>query len=143
MLAGELGALTHERGPAGRAPGRRTPGPTEPAAVDSSAKRTLVKSAPELWQIADDPARLEAWMGSLIGSAEPVGVEVISRDAGRRLICRSVDSPRALLELELIERGLGTSVCVCARGERPLAGGMLEAVIDELGALERRPFSGG
>ena len=38
-----------------------------PAHMESKTKRTLVKSAPELWELADDLARMEAWMGGLIG----------------------------------------------------------------------------
>jgi len=33
------------------------------------ATRTLMKSAPELWELADDLARMEAWMAGLVGAA--------------------------------------------------------------------------
>ena len=38
--------------------------------MESQAKRTLVKSAPELWELADDLMRMEAWMAGLVGHAE-------------------------------------------------------------------------
>jgi len=123
----------------------RTPGPME-----AKAKRTVVKSSPELWALADDPARMQAWMADLIGAAEPVAVEVIDRDPGRALAWRCSrggaaegDDPR--LVLELAESGFGTSVSITALDTDPdptaaLAG--LERLLDELGSPERRPFSG-
>lgn len=111
--------------------------------MESRAKRTLVKSAPELWELADDPTRLETWMGRLLGSTEPVGVEVVSRESGRRLAWRSAGWPPVELELSLIERGLGTAVRVRASGEQALDETALERLIDELNTLEKRPFSAG
>ena len=40
-------------------------------------KRTLVKSAPELWELADDLARMEAWMAGVEAKLEAL------REVGR------------------------------------------------------------
>ena len=58
------------------------------ALMESKAKRTLVKSAPELWELADDPARMQSWMSDLVGGG-PVLVEVTDRDPERVLAWRS------------------------------------------------------
>src|SRR5215207_11516877 len=60
-----------------------------PAAMESKAKRTLVKSAPELWELADDVSRLEAWMAGLVGTQRPVPVDVTRREPGRVLVWRT------------------------------------------------------
>ena len=57
------------------------------ALMESKAKRTLVKSAPELWELADDPARMQSWMSDLVGGG-PVLVEVTDRDPERILAWR-------------------------------------------------------
>src|SRR5919106_337910 len=49
-----------------------------PAGMESKAKRTLVKSAPELWELASDLTRMEAWMAGIIGAREAIAVEAIA-----------------------------------------------------------------
>ena len=112
--------------------------------MESTAKRTLVKSAPELWELADDLARLEAWTAGLIGSSHPVAIEVTDRDPERILAWRAIDQAgeRARIAIELAEGGgFGTSVSVTAQHSRDDVDGALEHVLDELGGAERRPFS--
>jgi hypothetical protein len=115
--------------------------------MESKTKRTLVKSAPELWELADDQARMEVWMGGLIGARTPIAVEVVDRDPGRVLAWRSAE-PRAhaRIALELAESGFGTAVAITAQHSRPDPGdaiAALEGLLDELGSPERRPFVAG
>ena len=86
-------------------------GGRKPAEMESKAKRTLVKSAPELWELADDLARMEAWMGGLLGSAQPVRIEVTDRKPERVLAWRDADpASGGRIAIELAESGFGTSV---------------------------------
>ena len=114
--------------------------------MEIKAKRTLVKSAPELWELADDLARLEAWMGGFVGAGTPVAVEVTERVPERRLGWRSSPAQGAAeIKVALAESGFGTSVEISARhgGGSPAAGVALEKVLDELGSPERKPFGAG
>jgi len=116
--------------------------------VESKAKRTLVKSAPELWELADDIARMESWMAGLVGSPAPVAVEVTDRDPQRILAWRANGSSgeRGRIAIELAERGFGTAVQITAQhatSDPASAGAALEQLLDELGSPERRPFSRG
>ena len=88
--------------------------------MESKAKRTLVKSAPELWELADDLERMEAWMGGLVGAQCPVSVEITDRDPERVLAWRANgdSGARAWIAIELAEGG-------------------------GFGTAERRPFSRG
>ena len=112
--------------------------------MESKAKRTLVKSAPELWELADDAARMESWMGGLTGATRPISVEVTDREPERILAWRSAEpGAHARIAIELIESGFGTSVRITAQHARPDPGeaiAALEDLLDELGSPERRPF---
>lgn len=114
--------------------------------MESKAKRTLVKSAPELWELADDLPRLEAWMAGLVGT--PVPVDVTRREPGRILAWRSTarGAGGTRIAMELAEKGFGTSVSITAQHSRPdpnEADAALEQLLDELGSPERRPFERG
>lgn len=111
--------------------------------MKSHAKRTLVKSPPELWDLADDVPRMEAWMAELVGTPEPVPVDVTCREPERTLAWRRADGD-AQIALELTEKGFGTSVSITAEHTRPGADdaeAALEQLLDELGSPERRPFA--
>lgn len=112
--------------------------------METKANRTLVKSAPELWELADDITRLESWMAGVTGGEAPTAVEVTVRELERVLTWRSASSPPARIELELTEKGFGTSVEITAEhdGEPGGTEAALERLLDELGSPERRPFSG-
>jgi hypothetical protein len=115
--------------------------------MEAKAKRTLVKSAPELWELADDPSRMEAWMSGLLGSAQPLTVEVTAREPERILAWRCA-KPQAYgrIAIELADSGFGTAVEITAQHSRPdpaEAIAALEELLDELGSPERRPFGGG
>ena len=114
--------------------------------MEIKAKRTLVKSVPELWELADDLARLEAWMGGLVGSDAPVPVEVTARVPERYLTCRSSTvSAGAQIRVGLAESGFGTAVEITARDHAasPAANATLERLLDELGSPDRKPFTAG
>jgi hypothetical protein len=116
--------------------------------METKAKRTLVKSAPELWELADDLARMESWMAGVVGASRSVSVEVTERQPERMLVWRTrgVEPGRARIALELAADGWGTSVSIVAQHSRPDAGDIddvLEQLLDELGSPERRPFTRG
>lgn len=114
--------------------------------MEAKAKRTLVKSAPELWQLANDRERMSQWMAGLLGHDASVAVEVTNREPERVLAWQPVPpGPRARIELELAEKGFGTSVeitALCPDHSPEPADSMLEGLLDELGSPERRPFVG-
>ena len=114
--------------------------------MEVTAKRTLVRSAPELWDLADDVTRMEAWMAGLVGRARPLAVEVTRREPQRALAWRST-TPGAggAIGIELAESGFGTSVRITAEQERrePAAAiAALEELLDELGSPDRRRLGG-
>lgn len=112
------------------------------AAMAVQAHRTLVKSPPELWELVDDPELMERWCAALLGARDPVRITVTLREAGDRLAWRSIEPGRmAALELSLVEKGFGTKVAISAASERGLPEDMLEALLDELGSPQRRPFT--
>ena len=127
-----------------RAP-RQESGPRARTAgvMETKAKRTLVKSAPELWELANDPVRMEGWIADLIGVGPPPPIEVTEREPGRTLAWQTANGgPAGRIALELTEKGFGTSVRITAQH----AGGdgaatVLERLLDELGSPERRPFT--
>lgn len=103
-------------------------------------ERTLVKSAPELWELLDDPELMRRWSAALAGAADPGGIAVTRRDEGRRLAWRTT-APAVALDLWLKGKGFGTAVTIMAATERELTGAMLETLLDELGSPQRRPFA--
>jgi hypothetical protein len=117
--------------------------------MEAKAKRRLVKSPPELWELADDPERMEAWMAGLVGSPGPIAVEITNRDPERVLAWRAngIGEAQARIAIELADAGgFGTAVEITAQHSRPdpvAAIAALEGLLDELGAAERRPYSRG
>lgn len=111
--------------------------------MEIKAKRTLVKSAPELWELTDDLGRLEAWMGGFVGSPAPVSVEIEERVPGRSLSWRSAHVGAARMRVALSESGFGTAVEITADHDDGGDTAALERLLDELGSPDRRPFSAG
>lgn len=108
----------------------------------SSADRTLVKSPPELWELADDVELQARWCAELLGAGDAVAVKVTLREAGERIAWRSTGpGPAAAIELSFAEKGFGTNVVISATGEREPGGDVLESLLDELGSPQRRPFA--
>ena len=108
-----------------------------------SASRTLVKSPPELWQLLDQPERMQGLMSSLIGHATEI--EVYERDPETYLGWEARDAGEEnWIEVEMGEKGWGTHVKVTASG--PQDGtkleGWLDAVMEELSTPSKRPFEG-
>jgi hypothetical protein len=115
--------------------------------MESKARRTLVKSAPELWELTDDLARMEAWTAGLVGAPGPVPIEVTDREPERILAWRTTDPAGGdtRIAVELAEKGFGTSVSITAQHSKPggaSADAALEHLLDELGSPGRRPFAG-
>jgi hypothetical protein len=108
-----------------------------------SASRTLVKSPPELWELLDQPDRMQGLMCALVGRATEVSVEQREPESLLRWEA-SDDGADAWIEVELAEKGWGTNVKVKAEngGEPTKLEGWLDAVLDELATPQKRPFEG-
>src|SRR5690242_14848911 len=104
-----------------------------------SARRTLVKSPPEVWEALDHPERMEGLMSALVGHAAEI--EVYERVEESKLAWKA---PDGRIEISLAEKGWGTNVSVSAEnGQEPTKlEGWLDAVLDELATPQKRPFSG-
>jgi hypothetical protein len=111
-----------------------------------SASRTLLQSPPELWEMIDQPERMQGLMSSLIGHAAEI--EVAEREPEQRLVWESRSAPdEGRIEVEIAEKGWGTHVELTASCEREeneghLLEGWLDAVMEELSTPEKRPFKG-
>jgi hypothetical protein len=107
-----------------------------------SASRTLVKSPPELWELLDQPDRMQGLMCGLLGRATEVTVE--EREPESLLRWEASDDGDAWIEVRLAEKGWGTNVKVKAEngGEPTTLEGWLDAVLEELGTPQKRPFAG-
>jgi hypothetical protein len=104
----------------------------------------LVKSQPELWQVLDQPERLQGWSSGLLGHAAEVNVT--EREPETRLAWEaSAAAEAASIEVALNQDGWGTNVSITAEreGSSPeQLEGWIEAVLDELAEPEKRPFQG-
>ena len=108
-----------------------------------SASRTLVKSPPELWELLDQPERMQGLMCGLLGRATEVSVD--RREPETLLRWEASDAGAdAWIEVELAEKGWGTNVKLKAEnGSEPTKlEGWLDAVLDELATPQKRPFEG-
>jgi hypothetical protein len=107
-----------------------------------SANRTMVKSPPELWELIDQPERMQGLMSSLLGRATEV--KVFGREPESYLGWETREGdPTAWIEVELSESGWGTKVVVKAENrDEARLDKWLEAVMEELSAPEKRPFDG-
>jgi hypothetical protein len=108
-----------------------------------SASRTLVKSPPELWELLDQPDRMQGLMCGLLGHATEVTVE--EREPESLLRWEASDGGAdAWIEVQLAEKGWGTNVKLKAEngGEPTKLEGWLDAVLEELATPQKRPFAG-
>jgi hypothetical protein len=108
-------------------------------------ERTLVKSPPELWELVDDTELMGRWSAELLRAPPHGGVRVVERNAGERLVWDAQSAGDDVrVELELAEKGWGTSVTIEVRGfvahDDP-ADSTLERLLDELGSPQRQPFT--
>jgi hypothetical protein len=106
-----------------------------------SASRTLVKSPPELWELLDQPERMQGLMCGLLGRATEVSVD--RREPETLLRWEASDAGAdAWIEVQLAEKGWGTNVKLKAEnGSEPTKlEGWLDAVLDELATPQKRPF---
>jgi len=108
-----------------------------------SASRTLVLSPPELWEVIDQPNRMQGLMCALIGRATEVTVEEREPESVLRWQASGADAD-AWIEVKLSEKGWGTKVKLKAEdgGEGTKLEGWLDAVLDELATPQKRPFEG-
>jgi hypothetical protein len=108
-----------------------------------SASRTLVKSPPELWELLDQPDRMQGLMCGLLGRATEVSVEEREPESLLRWEA-SDDGADAWIEVRLAEKGWGTNVKLKAEngGEPTKLEGWLDAVLEELATPQKRPFEG-
>jgi hypothetical protein len=108
-----------------------------------SASRTLVKSQPELWELIDQPSRMQGLMSALLGRATEVTVNEREPES---ILCWEAagDGGDAWIKVELAEKSWGTHVEVSADNptEAVRLDGWLDAVLDELATPEKRPFGG-
>jgi hypothetical protein len=107
-----------------------------------SASRTLVMSPPELWELIDQPDRMQGLMCALVGHATEVTVNKRSPESVLRWEA-SDEGAQAWIEVELAEKGWGTNVKLKAEnGTEPTQlEGWLDAVLDELATPQKRPFA--
>ncbi|HEY1238448.1 MAG TPA: hypothetical protein VGE91_08925 [Solirubrobacterales bacterium] len=106
-----------------------------------TASRTLVKSPPELWELIDQPERMQGLMCGLVGRATEV--EVDEREPESLLRWQASDAGTdAWIEVQLAEKGWGTNVSLKAEngGEPTKLEGWLDAVLEELATPQKRPF---
>jgi hypothetical protein len=106
-----------------------------------TATRTLVKSAPELWELLDGELQLRHWAQRLGDGDGDGAVEVTTREPGRLLAWRSNGVRRMKVKVKLSETGFGTRVAISAKGDNDLGQDVLEQVLEELAEPQRRPFS--
>jgi outer membrane biosynthesis protein TonB len=108
-----------------------------------TASRTLVKSPPELWEMIDQPDRMQGLMCGLLGHATEVTVEEREPESLLRWEA-SDEGADAWIEVQLAEKGWGTNVKLNAEngGEPTKLEGWLDAVLEELATPQKRPFSG-
>ena len=108
-----------------------------------TASRTLVTSPPELWELLDQPERMQGLMCSLLGRA--ADIHVYEREDGSYLGWEAADGgDQAWIEIEIAEKGWGTNVKLTAEngGQGTRLEGWLDAVMDELATPSKRPFEG-
>jgi hypothetical protein len=108
-----------------------------------TASRTLVKSQPELWELIDQPERMQGLMCALLGRATEVTVDKRRPESVLRWQA-SGEGGDAWIEVELAEKGWGTNVSVKAENaaEPTKLEGWLDAVLEELATPQKRPFEG-
>jgi hypothetical protein len=108
-----------------------------------SASRTLVMSPPELWELLDQPDRMQGLMCGLLGHATEVTVEEREPESLLRWEA-SDDGADAWIEVRLAEKGWGTNVKLKVEngGEPTKLEGWLDAVLEELATPQKRPFAG-
>ena len=108
-----------------------------------SASRTLVKSPPELWEMLDQPERMQGLMCALLGRTTEVTVDQREPESLLRWQA-SDDGAGAWIEVELAEKGWGTNVSLKAETgcEPTRLEGWLDAVLEELATPQKRPFGG-
>lgn len=108
--------------------------------METRVKRTLVKSAPELWELIDDPELMRRWHVT-IGGDVAAGSAVTALESGRRLASASAGDSPATIDIWLHGKGFGTNVTIVARAEREIDADILESLLDELASPQRRPFA--
>ena len=102
-----------------------------------------MKSQPELWELIDQPGRMQGLMSALLGRAAEVTVSQREPESTLRWEATGADE-EAWIKVELAEKGWGTHVELTAsKAQEPITlEGWLDAVLEELATPEKRPFEG-
>jgi hypothetical protein len=107
--------------------------------MEIKAKRTLVKSQPELWELLDHEPQLRHWSEQLCEAGGEI--EVTVRVPEQRLAWRRPGASMAAVEVTLAEKGFGTRVVISADAEAGVQEADLEQILDDLSEPQKRPFS--
>jgi hypothetical protein len=104
-----------------------------------TATKTLMKSAPEIWELIDDELQLRHWSESLCGADGPI--EVVTREP-EQLIGWRCDGERSVkMKVKLEEKGFGTRVTFAAKSDEQLREEVLDQFLEDLAEPQKRPFS--
>lgn len=108
----------------------------------ATAEKTLVKSLPELWELVNQPERMQGLISALLGHAAEV--KVTASEPEVRLAWEAAASQeQASIEIEMEEQGWGTHVKVeVRRDDESGLEDWLDALMEEFSAHDRRPFQG-
>lgn len=108
----------------------------------ATAEKTLVKSLPELWELVNQPERMQGLISALIGRAAEVKVTASEPEVRLAWEAAAV-AEQASIEIQMEEKGWGTRVKVeVSRDEEAGLEDWLEALMEEFSAHDRRPFQG-
>lgn len=108
----------------------------------ASTEKTLVKSLPELWELVNEPERMQGLISALIGRAAEVRVTASEPEVRLAWEAAAVEE-KASIEIEMEEKGWGTHVKVeVTRADETGLEDWLDALMDEFSANDRRPFQG-
>jgi hypothetical protein len=108
----------------------------------ATAEKTLVKSLPELWELVNQPERMQGLISALVGRAAEVKVTASEPEVRLAWEAAAV-AEQASIEIEMEEKGWGTHVKIeVSRDDEAGLDDWLEALMEEFSAHDRRPFQG-
>ena len=101
-----------------------------------------MKSLPELWELVNQPERMQGLISALIGRAAEV--KVTAQEPEVRLAWEAAAvAEQASIDIQMEEKGWGTHVTIEVKRENEVGlEDWLEAMLEEFSAHDRRPFQG-